>query len=116
MAGTLYPTCNRYFWPARYSASTADRDEIRAHISENVLPQWQVVEDRLGEDGPWMLGQRFSAADIYLQMITTWHQSPAELLGRFPRVRELARGVMGRDTCRQANRAHGFSSGFESDR
>ena len=32
---------------------------------------WQVVDDAIGDDD-WMLGDRFSAADIYLFMLTTW--------------------------------------------
>ena len=113
MAGTIYPTYNRYFWPARYSASPEGLDEIRSHVGEIVLAQWQVVEDSLERDGPWLLGERFCAGDIYLQMMTTWHKSPAELLYRFPRIRELAKAVLARDACQTAFQKHAFKSGFE---
>lgn len=113
LSGTLYPSYNRYFWPARYSASETDRNEIRDHIAQIVLPQWQVVEDALEVQGPWLLGERFCAADIYLQMVTTWHKQPAELLRTFPRIRDLAEGVLQRDACRRANQKHGFVTGFD---
>jgi len=32
---------------------------------------WKVINDQIG-DNQWVLGERFSAADIYLFMLTTW--------------------------------------------
>jgi hypothetical protein len=48
-------------------------------------------------------------------MMTTWHQSPAGLLQTFPRVRELAGGVLAREACQRALRRHAFATGFEND-
>ena len=79
-----------------------------------MLTQWQVVEDALRRDGPWLLGRRFSACDIYLQMMTTWHETPADLLAAMPSVRELAQGVVARDACRRALRRHDFETGIET--
>ena len=112
LSGTIYPTYNRYFWPAHYSATSAGRDEIRSHVAGIVLSQWQVIEDALQRAGPWLLGQTFSTADIYLQMMTTWHRDPADLLARFPCIRKLAQAIMARKACRRANELHGFDSGL----
>ena len=113
MAGTIYPSYNRYYWPPLYGADPDGIDRIRDHISEIVLQQWQVIEDSLEQNGPWMLGQRFSSCDIYLQMMTTWHKSPATLLDNFPRIRDVAKGVFDRNACQRAIRKHSFKTGFE---
>jgi len=113
MAGTIYPTYNRYYWPAEYSAHAYGTAKLRDHLGEIALQQWQVIEDALAKDGPWLLGQRFSSCDIYLQMMTTWHKSPASLLNTFPCIREVAKGVVAREACQRAIRRHGFAAGFE---
>lgn len=113
MAGTIYPTYNRYYWPPEYSAHGAGVAKLRAHLGVIVLQQWQVIEDALGRAGPWLLGPRFSAGDIYLQMMTTWHNSPASLLHTFPGIREVAKGVRARAACQRALQRHNFATGFE---
>ena len=115
LTDTLYPSYNRFYWPARYTSDADGAASVKAQASRTMLKQWQVIEDALGRDGPWLLGRRFSAADIYLQMITTWHESPADLLGTFPNVRDLARRVLARDGCRRAFQRHDFRSGLESE-
>ena len=57
----------------------------------------EVIDDQIG-DNRWVLGDRFSAADIYLFMLTTWlraaknHPSTDE----FPNVKRIADAVMSR--------------------
>jgi len=113
MAGTVYPAYNRYYWPPEYSAHADGVARLREHLGRIVLQHWQVIEDALAQQGPWLLGRRFSACDIYLQMMTTWHESPAGLLQTLPRVRELAGGVLAREACQRAILRHGFATGFE---
>ena len=115
MAGTVYPTYNRYYWPPEYSAHADGITTLREHLGTIVLEQWQVIEDALQKEGPWMLGQRFSACDIYLQMMTTWHTTAAELLQTFSCVRELTKGVLAREACQRAIHRHGFATGFGAD-
>jgi glutathione S-transferase len=112
MADTIYPSYNRLYWPQRYTVSPDHASDVAEQARRTVMTQWQVVEDALGRGGPWLLGRRFSACDIYLQMMTTWHESPSELLAALPHVREVARGVVARDSCRRALRRHHFETGL----
>ena len=63
---------------------------------------WQVVNDAIG-DSNWMLGDRFSAADIYLFMLTTWlseeHNHPA--VENFPNVIRIIDAVVERPSVRK---------------
>jgi len=113
LADTLYPAYNRYYWPARYTVAAGDACGVKEQARQTMLKQWQVVEDALAANGPWLLGQRFSACDIYLQMVSTWHETPAELMNVFPRVRNVAQGVLARTACRTAFDRHNFGSGLE---
>ncbi len=112
MADTIYPSYNRYYHPERYTASAEGAPDVKTQAMTTVLKQWQIVEDSLREYDPWLLGHRFSACDIYLQMMTTWHETPADLFASFPRLRELAHGVTLRAPCRRAIDRHNFATGF----
>jgi glutathione S-transferase len=113
LTNTLYPSYNRFYWPARYTANEEDASGVKKQALQTMLKQWQVVEDTLKGKGPWLLGRRFSACDIYLQMISAWHEHPAELLDAYPRVRDVAQGVLDRPACRRAFDRHNFRSGLE---
>jgi glutathione S-transferase len=56
---------------------------------------WQVIDDQIG-DKQWILGDQFSAADIYLFMLTTWLETSRGHPGihEFPNVQRVADAVM----------------------
>ena len=112
LADTIYPSYNRLYHPERYTAYPDQAEGVKDQSLVTVMRQWQVVEDALSGKGPCLLGSRFSTADIYLQMMTTWHPEPRELLSRFPNVRELAWQVVSREPCQRAIGRHTFTTGF----
>jgi glutathione S-transferase len=114
-ADTIYPSYNRYYHPQRYTAADDGAGGVKEQARQTMLLQWQVVEEALQTNGPWLLGHRFSACDIYLQMMTTWHETPGDLFSQFPRIQELAHGVVTRPRCMTAIQRHNFNTGFESD-
>ena len=114
MADTIYPSYNRYYRSGRYTADPEGVPGVKEQARLSVLEQWQVIEDSLQGNGPWLLGDRFSACDIYLQMLTSWHESPRDLLESFPAIHQLARGVVARGSCRRAIQRHSFDTGIES--
>ncbi len=115
MADTLYPSYNREAHPERYTTAPDGAADVAEQARRTEISQWQVVEDALTADGPWLLGERFSACDIYLQMITTWHDRPTDLFARFPHVEALARRVVSRAPCRRALELHQSDTGFEAE-
>ena len=61
---------------------------------------WQIINDQIG-DNKWILGDQFSAADIYLFMLTTWLEP---LRGQpevqeFPNVKRIADAVSAATKC-----------------
>jgi glutathione S-transferase len=113
MADTIYPSYNRYYWSERYTANPEGGRGVKEQARRSVLKQWKVIEESLHRDGPWLLGSRFSACDIYLQMMTTWHETPRDLLKAYPAIHKLARAVAERDGCRRAIQRHNFDTGLE---
>ena len=112
LADTIYPSYNRFYHPERYTAFEDGIDSVKEQASLVVMTQWQVVEDALAQGGPWLLGDHFSACDIYLQMMSTWHMQPSELLAQFPNVKNVAAGGWTREGCQRAFSRHNFESGL----
>ena len=106
LADTLYPAYKRFYYPQRLSTDPADADKVRARAADDLLELWGIVDAELG-DGPWLLGEQFSAADIYLMMFTLWQPDRVALLGRFPNVARTAMAVAERSAVRRALAQHG---------
>lgn len=75
-----------YFYPQRFSTEgEAAAAGIKARALEMVGEQWDLIEARLGEaPGPYLLGERCLAIDLYLAMLVTWHPDRPGLLARLP--------------------------------
>lgn len=104
MAAELYKLYGKAYFPSRYSTDPLAGPPIRAQATLDIAARWQTLDDAL-QDRTWLLGDRFSACDIFLQMITLWHipQAHFDLSGpplptdafftRFPNVARVAAAV-----------------------
>ena len=85
------------YYPDRFCDSTNDETSVKRRSITRLRELWQVVDDAIGENH-WLLGERFSAADIYLFMLTTWLSEPLEhpSVESFANVNRVATAVMQR--------------------
>jgi GST-like protein len=70
LVANIYPTFTYADDPARFVSAQPARDPFRAAVDAYALRLWQQVEGEAGS--PWFLGERFSALDIYLGIMTRW--------------------------------------------
>lgn len=70
-AAELYPADLRYFYAQRY-AGDADAAAVKAQGLKDMERLFVHAEAQLVE-GPFVLGESFSAADAYLFMLLNWH-------------------------------------------
>ena len=63
------------YYPDRFADTPADEPGAQKRGIRRLRETWKVIDDQIG-DNEWVLGERFSAADIYLFMLTTWLQPP----------------------------------------
>ena len=52
--------------------------------------------------GPWVLGERFSLADIYLFVVASWLASDGVAIDEFPKVAAHARRMLARPAVQEA--------------
>ncbi|HEX6016247.1 MAG TPA: glutathione S-transferase family protein [Geminicoccaceae bacterium] len=92
LATGLYEADLRYYYPGRYTSEPSGADGVKAAALER-MDRLAAMADDLLRTGPYALGERFSAVDVYLLMLVLWHPARAALFARHARVGELARLV-----------------------
>jgi glutathione S-transferase len=90
LAVNLYTADLRYYYPERYSTDPAAAAGVKAAAARDLDRQFQILEAAL-DPGPFLLGARYGAADLYLLMLADWYP-PARGL---PRVRQLCDALEG---------------------
>jgi glutathione S-transferase len=62
----------------------------------NLDQMWRFLDGRIAGHGPFLLGDRFSALDIYLAMLARWSRNCAKPAKEFPALRQLIETVKAR--------------------
>jgi glutathione S-transferase len=108
MAVNLYPYIDFAFDGGRLTETEEQNAVVRRKGGQYSLGIFDILEKRLAEDGPFLLGDNFSAADIYLFMLTLWaYPSERAVLERYPHIAKIAAHVRARPRLKAALDAHG---------
>ena len=70
LVANIYPTFTYADDPARFVSVNAARDPFRAAADAYAQRLWRQVETEAR--APWFLGERFSALDLYVAVMTRW--------------------------------------------
>jgi glutathione S-transferase len=86
-----------YYHPDRFADKQADEISAQRRGIRRLLETWKVIDDQIG-DNEWVLGESFSAVDIYLFMLTTWLKTSRghPTTDEFTNVKRIADAVMTR--------------------
>ena len=79
------------YYPDRFVDISDDEPSAVRRGQRRLCETWQVVDDQIGNN-TWLLGDKFSAADIYMFMLTTWIRSSKghPNIADFPNVARIA--------------------------
>ncbi len=73
MAEALQPAYMMHFYSERFTADPDQAPGVATKGAELVDGLWKHLDGVVGE-GPWLLGADFSVCDIYMYMLSLWHQ------------------------------------------
>jgi glutathione S-transferase len=104
-AAELYPIIEIVDYPERFSPSDAATPGVREVALEIWRSRWLKVEQALAE-GPFLLGNRFCATDIYLAVVSRWSLPDEWRSANIPNLEQLASAVADRPKIRQLWRRH----------
>lgn len=95
---TLHPTYAKALFSIRNEAS----EKIIKTACDGVQSQWDLVEKQLEESGgPYLLGERFSAGDIYVAVVANWQFIP-HLPTFGPKTQAMLKNVIARPSYQKA--------------
>lgn len=104
----IYPFCEFTFAGNAFAMDGAHEPFVVAAANQRIEGRWSIIESRLQSEGPWVMGETYSALDIYAFMLSLWARpSEADFLARFPGVANLSAGVRARPKLKAALEAHG---------
>jgi GST-like protein len=89
IVANIYPTFTYADDPARFVSVNAARDPFRAATDAYAQRLWHQVETAART--PWFFGERFSALDIYVSVMTRWRPKRGWFEGETPRLFAIAR-------------------------
>jgi glutathione S-transferase len=72
MTNTVQATFMVYFYPGRYAGAPEAEGSVEARAAEALGGMRDHLEGELAAGGPYLLGERFTSADLYLAMLTRW--------------------------------------------
>ena len=108
MSVNIYGAINLAFHGDAYTRDDAGFAFMKQKAVAESNRLFGIVEKRLAVGGPFLLGADFSAADLYLFMLTIWAKpSQAELLAQNPHIAKVCAHVRGMGSLRAALEAHG---------
>jgi glutathione S-transferase len=93
---TLQPAMLRYYYPDRITTEREGLAGVQEKAKEEIAMLWSRIDAHLAKNGPFLLGDKFSAADALCYMLSTWQDCCPETYKRFPSIRRLAEKVRAR--------------------
>ena len=96
-----------WFYPWQHVADRAMHESVKQAAGERLGRMFKVIAEQLGE-GPWLLGQRFSAADLFLFMLVRWGRQMPHPPGKLPQLAAHASRVLERSAVQATLEAEGL--------
>ena len=95
LANTLQPAFRFWFY-AQEAAGEAHTEAAKAKAREKIEAAWQRIDDQLAAKGPFLLGERLSAADFHLTMLMRWSRNMPKPATEWPHLAALATSMKAR--------------------
>lgn len=108
LGGTLHPHFWPWFGPSRYGAhDDVAEGRVRAAAEALIARAFEQIDAQLAE-GPYLLGERPSAADAYLFPMARWGYQLPRPASDYPHIDGFMRRMSADDGVRRAMKAEGL--------
>ena len=96
-----------WFYPHEHVSDEAATPAVKQAAGERLNRMFDVISRQLG-DRPWLLGERFSAADLFLLMLIRWGRGMPRPPRTIPNLGAFAERVLARPAVQEAFRVEGI--------
>ena len=95
MANALQPPFRAWFYPEE-PAGAANVDAVKEGARNKLEEAFGRIDAHLAENGPWLLGDKISAADFFLTMMMRWSRNMPRPASEWPHLAKLAQRMKAR--------------------
>ena len=88
LVANVYPTYTYADQPSRFVDGAEAQQSFRSHVDAYAKKLYSMLESAAG--APWFLGERFSALDIYICVMTRWRPKRAWFATNTPSLAAIA--------------------------
>jgi glutathione S-transferase len=108
MSTNLYIAINMSDHDNFYARDEKEGKFLTGKSIEKCDQLWAILAKRLEAEGPWLMGEAFSALDIYAFMLCCWGKpTETSVHAKFPAIAKLVAAVRARPKLKAALEAHG---------
>ena len=108
LANTLQPAFRAWFY-AHEPAGRGQEDQVQEHARAVIEQTFEQLDAHLGKHGPYMLGDRISAADFYLAMLMRWSRNMPKPATAWPNLLAFADRMRARPSFAKLYELEGLS-------
>lgn len=112
LSNTVHATLMQYFYPQRYIEEPAQHDAVKMAGIKAAGDWFAEIERHLSGNGPYLLGDRISAADFYLFMLVRWGRHFDKPPARLPALGAFMQRLFERPAVKAAFDAEGTTERF----
>jgi len=95
LAANIYPDIMRLYYGDRFTSDPEGAESVAKAARSDLDRHFGILNEALSP-GPYLLGETFSAVDIYLWMLAQWHPEVPQLLEANTRIGRHAELVLAR--------------------
>jgi glutathione S-transferase len=110
LTNTLQPAYLAYYYPDRLTEDAKGAPAVQAQARTELGEIWGRIDKALGEKGPYLLGDRYSACDAFLFMLSTWQEPLPDIYSRFRNVKRCADLVRARPAVQRTLPSNGLAA------
>ena len=107
-ANTIQPAFRHWFNPADVTSDAAGQEALKAAMRRQIESGWGRVDTHLALNGPYMIADGHSTADLYLIMLMRWARNMPVPATEWPALGRYATRMKLRPSWRQLCRAEGL--------
>jgi glutathione S-transferase len=112
LTNTLQPEILIHHYTERHVTDENAAPAVRERAAQRIQDIWTVIEGELETRGPYLTGDDFSAADIYMMMLCRWCRGLPHAPGRLSGVRRVVEAGEQRLAVGRALAQEGFEAPY----
>jgi glutathione S-transferase len=109
LANTLQPAFRLWFYPQDIAADAATQDVIKVAAQTKIEAAWNRLEAHLAANGPYLLGDMPSAADLMLIMLMRWSRNMPKPVTAWPTLAAYAKLMKARPSWKRLYEVEGLT-------